>query len=62
VQAHGVGLVAVCRSGVESVMLVKKAPRSFLSDLLRGSVPDWLEQVAETKGSPIELYRVRQAG
>ncbi|TIO47387.1 MAG: GtrA family protein [Mesorhizobium sp.] len=62
VEAHRVGLVAVCRGSGESAMLAKRAPRGFLSGLLQGSVPDWLELVAETKGSPIELYRVRQAG
>lgn len=62
VEAHGVGLVAVCRGSVESVTLVKRAPHGFLSDLLRGSVPDWLEPVAGSKGGPVELYRVRQAG
>ncbi|WFP76934.1 GtrA family protein [Mesorhizobium sp. WSM4906] len=62
VEAHRVGLVAICRGSFESVMLVKKAPLGLLSDLLQGSVPDWLEPVAETKGSPIEVYRVRRAG
>ncbi|TIQ27260.1 MAG: GtrA family protein [Mesorhizobium sp.] len=62
VEAHRVGLVAICRGSFESAMLVKKAPRGLLSNLLQGSVPDWLEPVAETKGSPIEVYRVRRAG
>lgn len=62
VEAHGVGLVAVCPGSVESTLLTEKAPQGFLADLLRGSVPDWLEPVAESKGGPIELYRVRQAG
>ncbi|OHV90188.1 polysaccharide biosynthesis protein GtrA [Mesorhizobium sp. ORS 3428] len=61
-QAHHVGLVAVCRGNSESRMLAEKAPQGFLAGLMRGSVPDWLEPVAETQTSPIELYRVRQAG
>jgi len=27
--------------------------------LVQGSVPDWLEPLAETRGNPVELYRVR---
>ncbi|TIR23032.1 MAG: GtrA family protein [Mesorhizobium sp.] len=62
VEAHRVGLVAICPGNGESRTLTQKAPQGFLAGLLRGSVPDWLEPVNETKGSPIELYRVRQAG
>ncbi len=29
---------------------------------MRGTVPEWLEPVAETRGAPIELYRVRTSG
>ncbi|MGX5800877.1 GtrA family protein [Bradyrhizobium sp. Arg314] len=61
VEAHRVGLVAICPGNFESRTLTQKAPQGFLAGLLRGSVPDWLELVGE-KGSPIELYRVRQAG
>ncbi|MDX8443712.1 GtrA family protein [Mesorhizobium australafricanum] len=61
VEAHRVGLVAVCPGNVETLTLTRKAPQGFLAGLLSGSVPDWLELVSE-KGSPIELYRVRQAG
>ena len=57
---HHVGLVALCRGSAESELLTEKAPQGFLAGLMRGSVPDWLEPVAETKGTPIELYRVRQ--
>lgn len=61
VEAHRVGLVAICRGNVETMILTRKAPQGFLAGLLRGSVPDWLEPISE-KGSPIELYRVKQAG
>ncbi|TPI66884.1 GtrA family protein [Mesorhizobium sp. B3-1-3] len=61
VEAHRVGLVAVCPGNVETLILTRKAPQGFLAGLLRGSVPDWLEPVSG-KGSPIELYRVKQAG
>ncbi|MDX8532078.1 GtrA family protein [Mesorhizobium sp. VK25A] len=62
VEAHRVGLVAICPGNVETMILTRKAPQGFLAGLLRGGVPDWLEPVSETKGSPISLYRVRQAG
>ncbi|UCI26711.1 GtrA family protein [Mesorhizobium sp. B2-8-5] len=61
VEAHRVGLVAVCPGNVETLILTRKAPQGFLAGLLRGSVPDWLEPVSG-KGSPIGLYRVKQAG
>ena len=62
VESHHVGLVAVCRSNTESQLLANKAPQGFLAGLMRGNVPEWLEPVAETRGMPIELYRVRQGG
>ncbi|TGV77583.1 GtrA family protein [Mesorhizobium sp. M00.F.Ca.ET.149.01.1.1] len=62
VEAHRVGLVAICPGNVESQILTRKAPQGFLAGLLRGSVPDWLEPVSATRGGPLELYRVRLAG
>ncbi len=62
VEAHHVGLVAICRGNAESRIVTQKAPQGFLAGLLQGSVPAWLEPVAGTTGSPIELFRVRQAG
>ncbi|TPN84088.1 GtrA family protein [Mesorhizobium sp. CU2] len=62
VESHHVGLVAICRGNAESLILTEKAPRGFLAGLFDGSVPDWLEPVAETKGDPVELYRVKNGG
>ncbi|MGX8010958.1 GtrA family protein [Mesorhizobium sp. ORM8.1] len=62
VEAHHVGLVAICRGNAETSTLTQTAPNGFLADLIRGRVPDWLEPVVDTKGNPIELFRVRQAG
>jgi hypothetical protein len=59
---HHVGLVALCRGSVESKLLAAKAPEGFLAGLIRGSVPEWLEPIAQTRGTPIELYRVRLDG
>ncbi|WP_095202922.1 polysaccharide biosynthesis protein GtrA [Mesorhizobium carmichaelinearum] len=62
VESHHVGLVALCRGNTESRLFAAKAPDGFLAGLMRGSVPDWLEPVAETRGAPLELYRVRPNG
>ncbi|WP_287387622.1 GtrA family protein [Mesorhizobium sp.] len=59
VDNHHVGLVALCRGNPESRLFATNAPGGFLAGLMRGSVPDWLEPVAETRGAPLELYRVR---
>ncbi|MER9596718.1 MULTISPECIES: GtrA family protein [unclassified Mesorhizobium] len=56
---HQVGLVALCPGSAESKLLAAKAPAGFLAGLIRGSVPEWLEPVAETSGAAVELYRVR---
>ena len=62
VAANRVDIVAICRGSGESAILTQKAPQGFLAGMLRGTVPAWLEPVADTRGSPIELYRVKQAG
>ncbi|WP_421915357.1 GtrA family protein [Mesorhizobium sp.] len=56
---HHVGLVAVCRGNPETRLLTFNAPGGFLAGLVSGSVPEWLEPVAPTQGSQLELYRVR---
>jgi len=56
---HHVGLVALCRGSAETKLLAAKAPQGFLAGLIDGSVPDWLEPIAGTRGNPVELYRVR---
>ncbi|WP_244673054.1 GtrA family protein [Mesorhizobium sp. 131-2-1] len=62
VESHHVGLVAVCRGSSESQLLAETAPKGLLAGLMDGGVPEWLEPVAETRGAPIEIYRVRQGG
>ncbi|QKD00776.1 hypothetical protein [Mesorhizobium loti] len=62
VESHHVGLVALCRDNPESRLFAAKAPDGFLAGLMRGNVPDWLEPVAETRGAPLELYRVKSSG
>jgi hypothetical protein len=62
VEGHHVGLVAVCRGNPESQLFAATAPDGFLAGLMRGNVPEWLEPVADTKGAPLELYRVGPNG
>lgn len=62
VEAHHVGLVALCRGNAESRLLAARAPDGFLARLMAGSVPPWLEPVTEAGGGPLELYRVRSGG
>lgn len=62
VESHHVGLVALCRGNPESRLFTARAPDGFLAGLMRGNVPEWLEPVAQIRGSPLELYRVRLGG
>ncbi|PSJ62199.1 polysaccharide biosynthesis protein GtrA [Pseudaminobacter soli (ex Li et al. 2025)] len=58
-EANGVGLVALCRGNAESRLLAALAPDGLLADLMRGTVPEWLEPMPESARQPLELYRVR---
>ena len=62
IESHHIGIVAVCPGSGENQLLVGAAPDGFLAQLTRGTVPAWLEPVAETRGKPLELYRVKQGG
>jgi hypothetical protein len=62
VESHHVGLIALCRGNSESRLFAATAPDGFLAGLMRGSVPQWLEPIADTRGAPLELYRVRPDG
>jgi hypothetical protein len=62
IESHHVGMVAFCPGSAENRLLVDGAPDGFLAQLTRGTVPAWLEPIAETRGKPLELYRVKQGG
>lgn len=62
VESHHIGLVALCPGNGESRLLAREAPKGLMAQLLAGTVPEWLEPVAETRGQPLELYRVRHGG
>jgi hypothetical protein len=62
IESHHIGIVALCPGSGENRLLVDAAPDGFLAQLTRGTVPAWLEPVAETRGKPLELYRVKQGG
>jgi hypothetical protein len=57
-----IGLIALCPGSAENRLLVDGAPNGFLAQLMHGTVPAWLEPVAETRGKPLELYRVKKGG
>jgi hypothetical protein len=54
-----VGLLAFCPGDDETVSFAGSAPDGFMADLVKGSVPSWLEPIAETLDQPLVLYRVR---
>ena len=58
VRSNGVALVAICRGNGESSFLAKRAPDGLMAALLSGKAPDWLEIVPQSRGKPLELYRV----
>ena len=60
-RANNIGLVAFCRGNAETAFLAGRAPEGLLAGLLAGSTPGWLEMVPESRGKPLELYRVRPA-
>jgi hypothetical protein len=62
IEREHIGLVALCPGSPESRFLAHSAPDGFLAQLLSGKVPAWLEPVAETRGKPLQLYRVEQGG
>lgn len=55
---NGVGLVAFCAGNGETTFLANRAPNGLMSDLLAGDIPAWMELIPESKGRPLELYRV----
>jgi hypothetical protein len=57
-RANNIGLVAFCAANAETAFLAGRAPEGLLAGLLAGRTPDWLEMVPESRGKPLELYRV----
>ncbi|WP_442580667.1 GtrA family protein [Mesorhizobium sp. ASY16-5R] len=54
-----VGLLAFCPGDDETASFAGSAPNGFMADLVKSSVPSWLEPIAETLDQPLVLYRVR---
>lgn len=57
-RANTIGLLAFCRGNTETAFLAKRAPDGLLAGLLAGKTPDWMEIAPESRGRPLELYRV----
>ena len=55
---NDIGLLAFCRGNSETAFLAKRAPDGLLAGLLAGKIPEWMEIVPESRGKPLELYRV----
>jgi hypothetical protein len=60
VSGNDVGLVAVCRGNGETAAFERWAPAGFLTALVRGSTPSWLEKVPGPADEALEIYRVRE--
>ena len=54
-----IGLVTLCRGNAETALLTAQAPDGLLARLVRDQPPDWLEQLPQDAGEPLEIYRVR---
>jgi hypothetical protein len=57
-RASGISLLAFCPGNTETSFLAGRAPDGLLAGLLAGSTPNWLEIMPESKGKPLELYRI----
>lgn len=58
IRALGVDYVAVCPGNPETRALAGWAPDGFLHDLAEGSVPAWLQPVAESEAAPLRVFAV----
>jgi len=56
--AH-VTLLAFCPDDTQTIDLAKAEPDGLYADLLKGTVPDYLEPIAGTETASLRLYRVR---
>ncbi len=57
---HDVEYVALCRGNGESEDLARRSPKGLMASLLSRSVPHWLKITPESKGAPLEIYKVLQ--
>jgi hypothetical protein len=53
----GVTYIAVCGRRTSTGM--DPGPGSLRAELIGNRVPDWLEQIPETRGAPFAVYRLR---
>lgn len=56
---QGVTLLALCPTDADEQDFVRARPQGFAAQLLGGFVPHWLEPVASTQGTPLQVYRIR---
>lgn len=59
---NDLALVALCRGNGESKFFAARARDGLMAALLEGKTPAWLEIMPESRGKPLELYRVLPPG
>ena len=57
--AHGVTHLAQCAGSADARDFAVAAPGGLQAALNAGRIPDWLEPVDGTQGTPLVIYRVR---
>jgi len=57
-ERYRIDYVLICPNLSESTIYRSEAPNGFYMQLVRGSVPDWLEPVALPANSPYKMWRV----
>lgn len=62
VHARGVDAIAVCPTSEEVTATIREAPDGLLARLVAGGSVDWLEPLAPSPGTALQLYRVRGTG
>jgi hypothetical protein len=56
----GIDYVLICPGMSESTIYASEAPKGFYVQLVKGTVPGWLEPVSLPKDSPFRMWRVRR--
>lgn len=58
VREQGLTYVVICPGDDETRMLAEQAPAGFVTLMLEGNAPHWLEPIAGSPEEPLRIYRV----
>jgi hypothetical protein len=58
VREQGLAYVVICPGDDETRMLAEQAPAGFVTLMLEGNAPHWLEPIAGSTEEPLRIYRV----